>query len=94
MGEGKNLVGVDIGSSSVKVCQLKETRKGFHLQRVGFAPVPAQTIVDGQVMDAGRVVEAVQQGMRARLFRRGRYSPGREQAVHHFHRLLAEFSAD
>lgn len=40
------------------------------------------------------VVEAVQQGMRARLFRRGRYSPAREQAVHHFHGLLAEFLRD
>ncbi len=35
------------------------------------------------------VVEAVQQGMRSRLDDRGRYSPTREQRVHHFHRLLA-----
>jgi len=37
------------------------------------------------------VVEAVQRGMRSRLYRRGRYSPSREQGVHHFHRLLAGF---
>lgn len=36
------------------------------------------------------VVEAVQRGTRARLYDRGRYSPTREQGVHHFHRLLAE----
>jgi choline monooxygenase len=36
------------------------------------------------------IVEAVQQGMRSRLYSRGRYSPSREQGVHHFHRLLAE----
>lgn len=35
------------------------------------------------------VVEAVQRGVRARLYERGRYSPTREQGVHHFHRLLA-----
>ena len=35
------------------------------------------------------VVEAVQRGVRARLYDRGRYSPTREQGVHHFHRLLA-----
>ncbi|MDB4965400.1 MAG: choline monooxygenase [Myxococcales bacterium] len=35
------------------------------------------------------VVEAVQRGIRARLYRRGRYSPSRETGVHHFHRLLA-----
>jgi len=60
MAEGNNLVGVDIGASSVKVCQVKETRKGFSLQRLGYAPLAPQTIVDGQVMDAGRVIEALQ----------------------------------
>ncbi|HYM82406.1 MAG TPA: aromatic ring-hydroxylating dioxygenase subunit alpha [Candidatus Limnocylindria bacterium] len=36
------------------------------------------------------IVETVQRGVRSRLYRRGRYSPSREQGVHHFHRLLAE----
>jgi len=35
------------------------------------------------------VVEAVQRGTRSRFYSRGRYSPTREQGVHHFHRLLA-----
>ena len=56
MAEGKNLVGVDIGSSSIKVCQLKESRKGLELVRLGYAPLPPQTIVDGHVMDRGAVV--------------------------------------
>jgi choline monooxygenase len=34
------------------------------------------------------IVEAVQRGVRARLYRGGRYSPERETGVHHFHRLL------
>jgi choline monooxygenase len=36
------------------------------------------------------IVESVQRGTRARLYERGRYSPSREQGVHHFHRRLAE----
>jgi choline monooxygenase len=36
------------------------------------------------------VVEAVQRGLRSRIYGRGRYSPTRETGVHHFHRLLAE----
>lgn len=36
------------------------------------------------------VVEAVQRGVRSRLYDRRRYSPTRETGVHHFHRLLAE----
>jgi choline monooxygenase len=39
------------------------------------------------------IVEAVQRGVRSSLYVRGRYSPTREQGVHHFHRLLAEFFA-
>ena len=35
------------------------------------------------------IVESVQRGARSRLYERGRYSPAREQGVHHFHRLLA-----
>jgi choline monooxygenase len=39
------------------------------------------------------VVEAVQRGMRSRLYKHGRYSPSQEQGVHHFHRMLARFFA-
>jgi type IV pilus assembly protein PilM len=59
MAEGKNLVGVDIGSSSIKVCQLKDGRRGLEMIRLGYAPLPAETIVDGHVMNAGAVVESL-----------------------------------
>jgi choline monooxygenase len=38
-----------------------------------------------------RVCEAVQRGLRSRTYARGRYSVRRENGVHHFHGLLAEF---
>jgi type IV pilus assembly protein PilM len=59
MAEGKNLIGVDIGSSAIKVCQLKEGRKGLTLVRLGFSPLPPQSIVDGHVMNAQAIVAAV-----------------------------------
>jgi len=59
MSEGKNLVGVDIGTSSVKICQLKDTRKGPRLVKLGYTPLPRQTIVDGHVLNAQAVVEAL-----------------------------------
>lgn len=40
-----------------------------------------------------QVVEAVQRGVRSRLYQRGRFSPTRETGVHHFHRLLAAYLA-
>ncbi len=64
MGEGRNLVGVDIGTSSIKVCQVKESRKGFSLERFGYSALPPQTIVDGQVMDASAVSETLQRVIR------------------------------
>ncbi len=36
------------------------------------------------------IVEAVQTGVRSRLYDRGRYSPKRETGTHHFHGLLAD----
>ncbi len=64
MGEGKNLVGVDIGTSSIKVCQLRDGRRGPTLVRFGYAPLPPQTIVDGQVMDAASVISTLVKVMR------------------------------
>lgn len=61
MGQGKNLVGVDIGSSSIKVCEVKPSRGGLVLQRVGYLPLPPRTIVDGQVMDSAAVVASLKQ---------------------------------
>jgi type IV pilus assembly protein PilM len=68
MGEGKNLVGVDIGSSSIKVCDIKEGRKGARtLLRFAHHPLPGQSIVDGHIMNSGAVVEGLE-----RLFHKQR----------------------
>jgi len=39
------------------------------------------------------VVGAVQQGVRARMYRGGRFAPKHEACVHHFHRMLADVAA-
>ena len=67
MAEGKNLVGVDIGASSIKVVQLKESRKKLQVIRWGWAPLPPQTIIDGHVMNSGAVTETL-----ARIFHDGK----------------------
>jgi type IV pilus assembly protein PilM len=59
LGEGKNLVGVDIGASAIKVVQLKESRKKLQVVRYGFAPLPPQAIIDGHVMNSSAVVESL-----------------------------------
>ncbi len=57
--EGKNLIGVDIGTSAVKVIQVRESGKGIHLMKYGVEPLPPQSIVDGHVMNGGAVVDAL-----------------------------------
>ena len=47
--------------------------------------------LDKVEMEDEEVVEGVQKGVRSRFYQAGRFSPKREQGVHHFHRLLAEF---
>ncbi|MEL0454914.1 SRPBCC family protein [Flavobacteriaceae bacterium SZ-1-7] len=37
------------------------------------------------------IVENVQKGIRSSFYKTGRFSPTREQGVHHFHKLIAEF---
>ena len=60
LGGSKTLVGVDIGATSIKVCQLKESRRGqLSLTRFGFQPLEPQTIVDRHVMNAGALVESL-----------------------------------
>jgi type IV pilus assembly protein PilM len=59
MSEGQYLVGVDIGSSAIKLCQLKDVRGKRTLVKFGYQPLPPQTIVDGHVMNQGVIVEAL-----------------------------------
>lgn len=67
------------------------------LTKVSFYPyvwdesrigVGAGALLDRVEREDESVVECVQRGVRSRLYERGRYSPSREQCVHHFHRLL------
>jgi type IV pilus assembly protein PilM len=59
----KSVVGVDIGSSAVKVVELKAGGKGgdeFQLVNIGMEPLPPEAIVDGAIMDSGAVIDACQ----------------------------------
>lgn len=57
----RQLVGLDIGSSAIKVAQLKESKGRYFLQKFGVKPLESEVIVDGTVMDEGRVVSAIQE---------------------------------
>lgn len=58
-GKKKNVIGVDIGSSSIKIVELKESGKRYQLVNYGIAPIPSEVIVDGAIMDSFAIVEAI-----------------------------------
>lgn len=53
----------------------------------------AGALLDKVEREDESVVESVQLGIKSRLYKKGRYSPKKEQGVHHFHTLIAEFLA-
>lgn len=55
----KNCIGLDIGSSAIKVVQAKTSKKGIQVLNFGYEPLPAQTIVDGTIMNQSAVVDAI-----------------------------------
>ena len=60
-GKKKNLVGLDIGSSSVKAVEMKPGKGGtWQLTTIGLEYLPQEAIVDGQIMDSTSVIDAIQ----------------------------------
>ncbi len=52
---------LDIGSTFIKLVQLKGSNRNYQLVKYGMIPLPPEVIVEGAVMDAGRVVEAIKE---------------------------------
>lgn len=55
----KPLVGLDIGSSSVKAVELRKIKKGYELVHVAKEPLATDTVVDGAIMDALSVSDSI-----------------------------------
>jgi type IV pilus assembly protein PilM len=55
----KSVVGLDIGSSAVKAVELRPSPKGFRVTAFGTEPVPPDAIVDGAIIDAAAVSDAI-----------------------------------
>ena len=68
-GRSRNLVGLDIGDSSIKVVELSELGKGrgWQLHKLGWEPLSSEAIVDGQITGG------VAQGIAQVLFERHAY---------------------
>ncbi len=60
--KGTLLTGIDIGSSTVKVCQLSKTKRGYNLVSLGSAAIPVGAVEDGVLVEpdeVGNVISAL-----------------------------------
>jgi len=55
----KSMVGVDIGSSSVKAVELQGRGKDLQLLSLGFEALEADSVVDGQIIELNAVSNAI-----------------------------------
>ncbi len=60
----KSCIGLDIGSSFLKVVQLKEVKGGYELELFDILPLPPELIVDGAVIDSLRLVDSLKELVR------------------------------
>ena len=63
-GNSKQVIGLDIGASSIKVVQLAQSKKGTELKTFGVLPLAPEVIVDGAIMDAEVVVDTIKQAVK------------------------------
>jgi type IV pilus assembly protein PilM len=55
----KSLVGLDIGSNTVKAIELKPSGKNYRVAAIAVEAVPPDSIVDGSIIDSGAVTDSV-----------------------------------
>ncbi|MBN8554235.1 MAG: type IV pilus assembly protein PilM [Deltaproteobacteria bacterium] len=56
----RGIIGLDIGSHSIKLVELKEAKGGsWKLVKFGLHKLPAEAIVDGAIMNSAAVVEGI-----------------------------------
>jgi type IV pilus assembly protein PilM len=65
----KTVVGLDIGSSAVKAVELRQAGKSYKVAPLANEPVPADSIVDGAIIDGGAVADAIRRIFQSNAFK-------------------------
>jgi type IV pilus assembly protein PilM len=58
-GGAKSIVGLDIGSSSIKAVELRKAKGEIQVAHVGFEPLASDIVVDSMIVDSGSVSSAI-----------------------------------
>jgi type IV pilus assembly protein PilM len=59
LGGSKTIIGLDIGSSSIKAVELKRSRNGIEVAHLGVEPLGSDVVVDSMIMDSPSVSSAI-----------------------------------
>jgi type IV pilus assembly protein PilM len=59
LGKKKKVIGLDIGSSSIKLVELSDGKGGYRLQNLGISNLPPEAIVDGALMDSVTIIDTI-----------------------------------
>lgn len=62
-GKPKETIGLDIGSSAIKLVQLGPGPNGYQLQAMAMVPLPPEAIGEGNIKDFPTVVEAIREAV-------------------------------
>jgi type IV pilus assembly protein PilM len=59
LGSAKSVVGLDIGSSSIKAIELKRSKGEIQVSHLGVEPLASDIVVDSMIVDSGSVSSAI-----------------------------------
>ena len=55
----KTIVGLDIGSSSIKAVELRKAHGEIEVAHIGLEPLASDIVVDSMIVDSGSVSSAI-----------------------------------
>lgn len=59
LGGDKTIVGLDIGSSSIKAVELRKSKGAIEVAHVAYEPLASDIVVDSMIVDSGSVSSAI-----------------------------------
>ena len=57
--EPKNLIGLDIGTSAIKLVEMEESKGSYKLNNFGIAKLPKETIVNGVIIHGEPIINSI-----------------------------------
>ena len=87
----KSIVGLDVGSSSIKAVELKKGRNGIEVTHLGLEPLAPDIVVDSMIVDSGTVSSAISKLFAETQIKTKKRGHGGQRALGHRQKDLTAF---